>query len=463
MSYRGTYAYKGHEDKPTELPHNCTPCDSDGWTGVKGAGRWFMVSELSDGDDLLYKSNRRVFEDTYSEGEGSWWKYARHGSIVIRTLAYRNYSDLRDTIDSLSDYPLIDDSDHSDLECEEEREQWESDGRDDTRREMRDYINARFEERGITHDKSGKDADEIVEAITDDQIDALYSSLCQSTNWNGGGTVLFEDGNAVFSDEVIWGTNGARWKGIDRNAWDGLIPVIKEDGKIDYDHTNYENGGIGSWVAALDLDPWCPRCHKIHVSDRSDTNVLSDVWECPCTDPGCDVPILSHGDETTLPGVDIAPPVNRELAELASYLLRSWDVGMMHDTSREYSFNEESRKRPWEKISKLCEAQGDMRSAVALRMRNPDECDRLMLANKCRNVVRGVLRGIIKGELPRPSAVEPAYMQGKPVCCIVSGDYCCEHGKSAVECCMCQTSDSKAECPVHGTRENKRKRGEPTT
>ncbi len=43
---------------------------------------------------------------------------------------------------------------------------------------------------------------------------------------------------------------------------------------------------------------------------------------------------------------------------------------------------------------------------------------------------------------------------------IVSELYCCEHGPNAVETCMRLSSDAHASCPVHGTRDNRRKRGE---
>lgn len=123
----------------TELPSHCVAIEDSGH-GVwpRKSGRWFCSRYIVTGDYIsaCQRSNYRVFEKMFAAGEGTWWRYER-GTIAIRTLAYRLSSEVRDILDGLEEYPIIDEGDMSDLEREDEEDHWETWGRDEFRDELR--------------------------------------------------------------------------------------------------------------------------------------------------------------------------------------------------------------------------------------------------------------------------------------------------------------------------------------
>lgn len=250
----------------TELPHNCRRIswrnayyaeapsrDNErvrygSWRDASD-GEWFLCNELSYSDYSNTKpwgeSNVRVFAEMFSSGEGVWWGWADGGydttAIVIRTLAYRNAREVREVIDGLSDYPYLDESDASELECEREQEGWNDYGRDDMRREMRAYL----------AEQGREDADELVDALSDSQVDALYYQRCQDTNVNGGASCMFEGESHphFFTEEAVRGCyRHLREDDPRRNAWNLEVPVADENGKVVY-HT----GEPADWVSILTL------------------------------------------------------------------------------------------------------------------------------------------------------------------------------------------------------------------
>lgn len=81
-----------------------------------------MGSDYSGGS--VNQSNYRVFLDTYGEVEGVyklWGGYGTYG-VVIRLDVYEENTEIKETLDALEDYPLIDEEDHSTLEFEWEQE-----------------------------------------------------------------------------------------------------------------------------------------------------------------------------------------------------------------------------------------------------------------------------------------------------------------------------------------------------
>jgi hypothetical protein len=166
----------------SNFPHHCRRVDVTEYGSVwpERDGKWLISDYLCTGDyvDSYSRSNARVFAREFAAGEGTWWRWAR-GSIAIRTLAYRNSREVRETLDDLADYPLLDESDHSELEMEDEQEGWESWGRSDFRRELVRVVEAHLSNRELTHDANGFDADEIIDRISDEQVDALFYELCR--------------------------------------------------------------------------------------------------------------------------------------------------------------------------------------------------------------------------------------------------------------------------------------------
>lgn len=80
------------------------------------------------------------------------------------------------------DYPIYDESDHSELQMELEQEDWESFGRDEVRRFY--LVEAVQRELDDQVGEGGLDPDDLVESITDDDLDAEWSEIRQ--NGDGG-------------------------------------------------------------------------------------------------------------------------------------------------------------------------------------------------------------------------------------------------------------------------------------
>lgn len=410
------------------------------------AGGWLIVPHSS-GESPIPTSNRRVFMSAFSEharrhnGKPDMLDCGSDGVYVTIRL-YLRCEEIRESFGSLCDYPLLDESDESELERDRETESWNDDGRDDFRREIREYVGYRLSARGINTDA----ADAAIDALTDGQLDALYSHLCATTNVNGGAACAYEGDEhspTFFCDRVVWGHEGGRWRdAIDRDAWDGYVPGLTADGKVDY-----HAGDVATWEPIVDdVNPTCPRCGKENYAvdpikvrawshgengqyhgtspERADPN----VWDHACEEYGCDVP-------------PVGLLADRWLAWVAARVLSSWDIGEGANVTRELRY-----------LSATCAARGDKRTAVALRGHDPDDCAHGARAQSTsRRVYRTALRAIVSGDAPSPNdAVEPAYLRTKSVCCIVDGTACCEHGDRSW--CVRLSSDSHAWCPVHGDR-----------
>jgi hypothetical protein len=85
----------------------------------------FIRPELLSGSDYsnsgsIQKSNHRVFLKDYKDVEGVYNTHGGYGTfaIVIRADVAEENEDIKSVLDSLEDYCLIDDEDHSNLEME---------------------------------------------------------------------------------------------------------------------------------------------------------------------------------------------------------------------------------------------------------------------------------------------------------------------------------------------------------
>lgn len=433
----------------TDLPHNCTILRLDTKSVYLGNGRWedipmrgnpdvrvsygrwteddqgtwFLCEALSysdySGTKPTNESNARVFADDFSRGEGKWWVWADGGhdttAILIRTLAYRNSSEIRDLIDGLADYPILDEDDETELEMEREMEGWEDYGRDDFKRSLVSYLEKRFADRGVETDLDGRAPDEIVDSLTDDQLGGLYMHRCQETNINGGSTCLWEGESHphFFANEMAFGSDSSYHKEFGRDPWDGYVPSLNSEGKIDY-HT----GEIAGWEPICGFSPSCPRCGKVGPEINGDTDPLPlSLFEAPCAEYGCDVP----------PQGENADPA---MAEIAAYILRSWDVTRIEGYNHLYHRDAIDIGPAFDRLASACEAKADRYAALALHFRRNERFPGLMLSGEIRKVTRGVLREIVSGHRPHPSAIAGDDMGVKPICCVVYGSSCCAHGES---------------------------------
>lgn len=153
-------------------------------------GTSLTLIDLATGSDysgtLVEASNARCLKRDFP------WLVEVHGGHGTFGVAYlgkrENQSDaLIEAIDSLASYPLYDEQDHSDLEHEQEQEQWESDGRDDFKRALVKHFDLILDEE-YEHDL---DDDKF-----NDAVDMLWIDCCEI--YRGGESYLNEQGDSIY-------------------------------------------------------------------------------------------------------------------------------------------------------------------------------------------------------------------------------------------------------------------------
>lgn len=124
----------------------------------------------------IYRSNARVFRDDFSkeleagaDGDGPGL------SLDIRYVT----NDMLDCLQSLEQYPLISEDDHSELELELQQEAWESWAASDWRCEVEKRLNELAPD-----DASAYWADEVLEGIEDcdGKLEALFRACAEHSN-----------------------------------------------------------------------------------------------------------------------------------------------------------------------------------------------------------------------------------------------------------------------------------------
>lgn len=93
--------------------------------------------------DLINKSNHRVFLERFGEVEGVYETYGGYGSfgIAIRLDVYNSNEEIKEVIDGLEEYCIIDEEDHSALEYEADQELVTEAAKDLSREiDLEDYI-----------------------------------------------------------------------------------------------------------------------------------------------------------------------------------------------------------------------------------------------------------------------------------------------------------------------------------
>lgn len=142
--------------------------------------------------------------------------YGGHGTRGLAYLGKRENQNpaLIEAIDSLTEYPIYSDDDHSELEHEKTQEAWESDGRDDFKRALVKYFDAQYAP--DEHDLYG---------ISDERIDQLWYDCTERLM--GGEDHLNEQGDQIYFpiSNVIERLERC-WPGLDKPSYDGARPSI---------------------------------------------------------------------------------------------------------------------------------------------------------------------------------------------------------------------------------------------
>lgn len=122
---------------------------ADDATGPYFAPNLVNYSDYSGG--TVEQSNYRVFCEQFAELEHrEWWRrHGGHGStgVVLRVDADERHEGIREFFEGLVDYPLADESDHSELEMEREEEDWNGYGEGDFERAVKQVAPEGLEDR----------------------------------------------------------------------------------------------------------------------------------------------------------------------------------------------------------------------------------------------------------------------------------------------------------------------------
>ena len=121
--------------------------------------------------DTVDRSNCDVFMERYGNNPNVWEVYGgyRTRAMVIHRRVYddpqtEEEEEIKECIDGLSDYPLIDEEYHSNLEFEMEGEAWNDYGRHDLRRALKE---------------ADIYTDEELDNISDEILDRMWYAICE--------------------------------------------------------------------------------------------------------------------------------------------------------------------------------------------------------------------------------------------------------------------------------------------
>ena len=110
-------------------------------------GNYVLPNYVSGSDysgNLVERSNYDVFRETFADHQGTeWWETpGGHGTfgILVRVDADTRVPEMGEFFDALSNYPVADESAHSELEMESQQTAWEDYGRDDFKRELNEIF-----------------------------------------------------------------------------------------------------------------------------------------------------------------------------------------------------------------------------------------------------------------------------------------------------------------------------------
>lgn len=152
-----------------------------------------------DNSSAVERSNYRVLLANHPESLVE--VHGDHGSAMLLYLGALEdqTEDLQDVIKGLESYPLVDESDHSELEREMESEAWSDWGREDFRRALVKHLTS------VTDGERAIDGD----AIDDALLDSLWWDGVDAYNVNGGSGMIVESGGNVHFYIREWITSAA--------------------------------------------------------------------------------------------------------------------------------------------------------------------------------------------------------------------------------------------------------------
>lgn len=122
----------------------------------------------------IYRSNNRVFQEEYREALEAGADGDGPGlSIDIRYIT----DEMIETLHGLEDYPLIDEDDHSDLEEDLQKEEWQS----WAQKEWRDKVASALDVYA-PEDADPYWAEEHIDKIPDETLTELFHACCERSN-----------------------------------------------------------------------------------------------------------------------------------------------------------------------------------------------------------------------------------------------------------------------------------------
>ncbi len=174
---------------------------------------------------LVEHSNFRVLKKEFP------WLVTLHGGHGTFGLAYlgrrENQSDaLIEMIDSLTDYPIASEDDHSELECERECEEWGSHGQQDFNRALMNYLDTIDPEHAHElHDGNAPYPDAGMVLLD------LWRDGCEVFNVNGGSGYINEQGDQIhfmIDDWMRFSTDTRYAKDADKAPYRGDGRTMRE-------------------------------------------------------------------------------------------------------------------------------------------------------------------------------------------------------------------------------------------
>ena len=138
--------------------------------GIEATDMDFLTPELLSGycsSGSVEVSNHRVFLELYGKLPNVYAVYGGYGTFAVAIRLDSITPEMIEALNSLKDYPVLDEDDYSEVEMEAENDAWESWGRSDFRTEL---------------DKRFPDLNEIIFEWGAETIDTLYCKLMERTN-----------------------------------------------------------------------------------------------------------------------------------------------------------------------------------------------------------------------------------------------------------------------------------------
>lgn len=232
------YCYHSGTRGPLDYLRNNTPSYREACDIAEAFPKAFSMprdlQRSSDCRDTYGESNLRVWRQDHAETEGlTWWDLGN--AVLVRTFLITQAQ--RDALEGLESYPILDESDHSDLEQAYEVEDWKDYGRHDFERALVARVDARDREH----------AQDIVDAAEQAKIDSLYWDWCSAVE----SYAEHESNGTSFNVESLIKavTNPKQtWYYADAPRWDGSISGLQDI----LDPYAHDTDGADLWVACAD-------------------------------------------------------------------------------------------------------------------------------------------------------------------------------------------------------------------